>query len=269
MTLARRMWLASVALAFIVVAAFTALIIAISAQREATAREARSRDVTAASLRIEKLVVDMETGLRGLTLTGERRFLEPYTEASRALPWRLDALQSLVANDPAQRRRAQQLEERIQDYIEIFAKPWSRSSRRRRRSVRARSLPTRASGTSTRFGACSPASSRRGRACRGRGRRRRRTVQPRRARRRDRNRRSAALIILFGVFLARSIGRPVRAVASGATRLAGGEWSLRLPLKGPARSESSPARSTRWRSGSSRTTRSSSRRTRSYARASG
>ena len=38
---------------------------------------------------------------------------------------------------------------------------------------------------------------------------------------------SAALIILFGVFLARSIGRPVRAVASGATRLAAGEWSLR------------------------------------------
>ena len=69
MTLARRMWLASVALAFIVVAAFAALIVAISAQREATAREARSRDVTAASLRLEKLVVDMETGIRGLTLT--------------------------------------------------------------------------------------------------------------------------------------------------------------------------------------------------------
>jgi signal transduction histidine kinase len=44
---------------------------------------------------------------------------------------------------------------------------------------------------------------------------------------------SAALIILFGVFLARSIGRPVRAVASGASRLAAGEWSLRLPLQGP------------------------------------
>ena len=81
MTLARRMWLASVALAFIVVAAFAALILAISAQRDATAREARSADVTAASLRLEKLVVDMETGIRGLTLTGEEPFLEPYTNA--------------------------------------------------------------------------------------------------------------------------------------------------------------------------------------------
>ena len=100
MTLARRMWLASVSLAFIVVAAFAALILAISAQREATAREARSADVTAASLRLEKLVVDMENGLRGLTLTREQRFLEPYTEARKALPGRLAALQSLVANDP-------------------------------------------------------------------------------------------------------------------------------------------------------------------------
>ena len=38
MTLARRMWLASVTLALLVVAAFAALIFAVTAQREATAR---------------------------------------------------------------------------------------------------------------------------------------------------------------------------------------------------------------------------------------
>ena len=48
-------------------AAFAALILAVSAQREATEREARSKDVTAASLRLEKLVVDVETGFRGFT----------------------------------------------------------------------------------------------------------------------------------------------------------------------------------------------------------
>ena len=122
MTLARRMWLASVTLAFIVVAAFAALIIAISAQREATAREARSSDVTAASLRLEKLVVDMETGIRGLTLTNDDRFLEPYTSALDALPAQRAALQSLVVDDPVQRRRAQEVEERIREYVE-FAEP--------------------------------------------------------------------------------------------------------------------------------------------------
>ena len=44
---------------------------------------------------------------------------------------------------------------------------------------------------------------------------------------------SMALIVLFGIVLARSIGRPVRAVADGAGRIAGGELSLRLPQEGP------------------------------------
>ena len=42
-----------------------------------------------------------------------------------------------------------------------------------------------------------------------------------------------ALIALFGIVLARSIGGPVRAVADGAGRIAGGELSYRLPEEGP------------------------------------
>ena len=70
MTLARRMWLASAVLAVLVGAAFTALIVAVSAQREATEREARSKDVTVASLQLEKLVSDVEAGFLGFTVTG-------------------------------------------------------------------------------------------------------------------------------------------------------------------------------------------------------
>ena len=234
MTLARRMWLASVSLAFIVVAAFVALILAISAQREATAREARSADVTAASLRLEKLVVDMENGLRGLTLTREQRFLEPYTEARKALPGRLAALQSLVADDPDQRRRAQQLEERIHDYADIFVKPMIAIVKETPSIAddpliadEGKRYTDEIQGMFVRFLAAED------------------TLAADAARDADKRSSlavivgaigigaSAALIILFGVFLARSIGRPVRAVASGATRLAAGEWSLRLPLQGP------------------------------------
>ena len=42
---------------------------------------------------------------------------------------------------------------------------------------------------------------------------------------------SMALIALFGIVLARSIGRPVRAVAGGADRI--GDLSYRLPEEGP------------------------------------
>jgi signal transduction histidine kinase len=233
MTLARRMWLASVFLALIVVAAFAALIVAISAQREATAREARSRDVTAASLRLEKLVVDMETGIRGLTLTRDPAFLEPYTNARKALPAQRAALQALVVNDPVQRRRAQEVEERIREYVE-FADPLVKLVKETPSIGRdplvaeeGKRLTDAIQNVFDRFLTAEDALA----ADAGR----------------DAERRSnlavivgaigigasAALIILFGVFLARSIGRPVRAVASGATRLAAGEWSLRLPPEGP------------------------------------
>jgi len=43
----------------------------------------------------------------------------------------------------------------------------------------------------------------------------------------------AALIALMGVYLARSIGRPVRDAAAGAQRLAGGDLDLRLAEGGP------------------------------------
>ena len=233
MTLARRMWLASVTLAFIVVAAFAALIIAISAQREATAREARSSDVTAASLRLEKLVVDMETGIRGLTLTNDDRFLEPYTSALDALPAQRAALQSLVVDDPVQRRRAQEVEERIREYVE-FAEPLVKLVKETPVigtdplvAEEGKRLTDEIQSVFAEFLRAEDALA----ADAGR----------------DADRRanlavivgaigigaSAALIVLFGIFLARSIGRPVRAVASGATQLARGEWSLRLPLQGP------------------------------------
>ena len=44
---------------------------------------------------------------------------------------------------------------------------------------------------------------------------------------------STTLIILFGIMLSQSIGRRVRAVASGASRLASGELEHRLPEHGP------------------------------------
>ena len=189
---------------------------------------------------------------------------------SRRCPSTRAALQALVVNDPVQRRRAQQVEERIREYVEfatplvalVKETPWI-GRRPARRGGGQTATPTTIQGVFDQFLTAEDALA----ADAGR----------------DAERRSnlavivgaigigasAALIILFGVFLARSIGRPVRAVASGATgsRPASGRCAYRH--RGPARSASSPTRSTTWRSGSSRTTRSSRRRTPSCARASG
>jgi signal transduction histidine kinase len=45
---------------------------------------------------------------------------------------------------------------------------------------------------------------------------------------------SIVLILLFGVYLARGIGRPIRRAAAMAGRLAGGDLAVRMPETGPA-----------------------------------
>ena len=62
-----------------------------------------------ASLQLEKLVSDVESGFLGFTVTGRTSSLESYDSARRALPVRLRRLQSVVADDSDQRARARVL----------------------------------------------------------------------------------------------------------------------------------------------------------------
>lgn len=234
MTLAGRMWIASAILAALVAAAFAALILAVDAQRSATAREHRSNDVTVATLQLQKLVLDLENGIRGFTLTTEPRFLQPYENARRVLPSRSAGLRRLVQDDPQQRARAQRLGQRIDQYVEDYAERvivivgetpeiarqglFEEESKRRTDEIRRIFTQFLATERTEANQAAMDAENRAERAvlvgALGIGA-------------------STLLIILFGVILARSIARPVRAVASGASRLAAGELSLRLPTEGP------------------------------------
>jgi signal transduction histidine kinase len=235
MTLARRMWLASAALALLVGAAFTALILAVSAQREATDREARSKDVTAASLQLEKLVSDVESSFLNFTVTGRKNTLVNYQTASKNLPARIRSLEALVEDDPGQSRRARELENQISDYVYYFVRPlipilrdepgitFDDSAVAQQGKIQTDEIRRLfAVFRRAEDGLAAQAS-------------------------RDADERtnlavliggvavgaSMALIALFGIVLARSIGGPVRAVADGAGRIAGGELSMRLPEEGP------------------------------------
>ncbi len=59
--------------------------------------------VIAQTLAVEKLAVDMETGLRGFQTTGDERFLEPWREAEPQLHEGLAALEALAADNRGQR----------------------------------------------------------------------------------------------------------------------------------------------------------------------
>ena len=234
MTLARRMFLASVVLALIVAAAFAALIFAVSAQRDATKRETRSREVTGEVLRVEKLVVDMETGIRGLIISNNNpTYLEPYRGALKEIPVRLGSFDALIAGDRAQQGRASTLRQRIEEYEEFVAiviglvRDNPEIARSEIYLEAGKAYTDEIRGIVDNFLAAEN------------------DLAMAAAADADRTANfavivgavglgaSTALIVLFGVYLARAVGRPVRAVAHGASRLAAGELALRLPEEGP------------------------------------
>jgi signal transduction histidine kinase len=229
-----RIILASAVLAAIVATVFLVLLLAMSTLRDATSREARAKDVTAATLSLEKLLVDLENGLRGYVLTGQRRFLQPWNRAREELPMRAAALEELAQADPQQQRRARQIIDSIEAYIVDHGEPILAFDRPELAAARSPTATAagkrRTDGIRTQFARFLRSENARAAAS---------------AESADEQSNlaialgvsglfaSAALIVLFGLLQARSIARPVRDVAEGATRLAGGDLSLRLHEGGP------------------------------------
>ena len=218
----------------LVASVFVVMLLAVSALREAERREARSRDVTVATLALEKLVLDMQAGVRGFAITGDKRFKSPMTTANRELPQALEELKRLVADSPSQRRRVRQLGKEIRDYRDVYALPIVNIAETNRAAANTsaainedkvwidsiRGKFNTLLEVEKRLAASSEESA-------------------------D-DRWTAALVLgigglfalaaamlAFGVYLARSIARPVREVAAAASRLADGHLEERLHEGGP------------------------------------
>jgi signal transduction histidine kinase len=235
MSLSGRMIVASLVLAVIVASVFVVMIRAVATVDDARAQEAHSKEVTAATVVVEKLVTDLETGLRGLVLSGNERFLQPGEKARTQLPTKLGELENLVSDDPTQRARAQDVRSEVDDYINDY---WIRlvaiargdnpdaastqvalnEGKRRTDAIRQEFSELLMAEDARAAASASNADTRSDRAvalgiagligC-------------------------ALLIILFGLYLARSTAEPVRSVANAASRVAAGDLSVRLPEHGP------------------------------------
>ena len=226
-----RMLVASMVLAAIVVSVFVALIFAVSAARKATQQEARSKNITTAALRLEKLVLDVQTSVRGYAITRNKAFLRPYNNAVRHLPDQRMTFVALTADQPKQHALAQDLDRAIVNYINDFADPVVQfSSRQAARLATDSEGRIQAEEISRQFKQFIAAE---------------RALSKRRERAADAKSQHAIevgvaglggsmiLILLFGAYLARGIARPVSEAAEGAGQLAGGDLSIRLSQKGP------------------------------------
>ncbi|HEX5114615.1 MAG TPA: CHASE3 domain-containing protein [Pseudonocardiaceae bacterium] len=220
---------ASAVLALIVGASFSILLGAIFQQRHTASLALHSQLVLASASRLERLVVDLENGPRGYLLTGQEKFLDPWTAARRAVPAQ-DATLLRLIHMPALHARALRITRLIDDYIVDYSAPLVAQARRG--DPNARSVQTTDEGKRrvdqirTKFQELA-------------------VDESRLARQRDANSASTAqrsvtlaasamaisvaLIAAVAVYLTRSIVRPVRRAALMADRLAGGDLSTRIP----------------------------------------
>jgi len=85
----------------------------------------------------EKLLIDMETSVRGFVITGQEEFLAPWRQALARLPAATRRLESLTAGDPMQRGRARSLDNAIRSYATSYATPLIETARANPRAGRS------------------------------------------------------------------------------------------------------------------------------------
>src|SRR2546430_14633832 len=137
------MAVASLVLALLVGAAFAVLLIAISDLRTSGRLVVRSRSTNAAADRLEELVIDLETGVRGYVIARQERFLKPWKAARAAFPTRAKTLERL-AEEPGQKQRVRSIDRDVAAYINEYSVPLVEAVRRN--SPAARSIATTEEG---------------------------------------------------------------------------------------------------------------------------
>jgi signal transduction histidine kinase/CheY-like chemotaxis protein/CHASE3 domain sensor protein len=85
----------------------------IQALRENNQRVVQTHDVLVATDSILSTAQDAETGQRGFLLTGNDRYLEPYTQAVGAIPERMHDVRNLTRDNPRQQAIVEQLQRRV------------------------------------------------------------------------------------------------------------------------------------------------------------
>jgi signal transduction histidine kinase len=110
--------------AFLVVE-FVLILGTLSATRRATALEESAAQAASAAQKVEKLVLDLETGSRGYILSRNKAFLAPWNEARQQLP---AASAELVRTDPSPQALA--IDGLWRDYLSSWSQPLVALARR-------------------------------------------------------------------------------------------------------------------------------------------
>jgi len=232
-SIARRVVIATLALALVVGAVFATLLRSIEDARSAERSARHSQDVLIAANGLELRVLDLETGQRGFILTRQMQFLVPWQQARATLPQEELALLKLVAGDPTQEARVREIVAATRSYIDDYSMPLVHAAERNDPSVKTVAVTAegeaRVNAIRADFARLLDAE-------------RRTSAATARASADAAHRAYAAVVVgigasiallaLYAAYLTRAIVRPIRRVATLTGRLAGGDLAARLPETG-------------------------------------
>jgi signal transduction histidine kinase len=225
------MVVASGAFALLIIAVFVLLVVAIREQRDSANRAIKAQEAISAGNKLEKLAIDLETGVRGYVASGAKPvFLQPYTAARQAYQSQAHQLVGLVSDNPGADSTAHQIQSAINDYVNLYSIPMISLARDRidvARSVIVNGTgPQRIDAIRQQFTELFTSE---------------RQLADKRTSQAN-SRADAAVwigiggfvlglasVLLLAAYLGRSVVRPVRDVAAGAERVAEGDLSARAP----------------------------------------
>jgi signal transduction histidine kinase len=222
-------------LAVLVAVAFAVVLLAMSNLRSSTNEQVQANRITASTLRLERIVDELEQSLRGYFLTRNPRIRDSWVRATRDLAPATAELQRLVDSQPQQRQLARSTVVQIQSYVLDYGRNLIALAPISPAAVLSPAASTEGLTRTTAI--------RRGLA----------TLLAREDRlassRAATARNHASNAVLVGIialaasglvlllvmgYLVRSVAHPVRDVATGATRIASGDFTIRIPQEGPA-----------------------------------
>jgi signal transduction histidine kinase len=224
------MTVASGLLALVISAAFATLLISITDLHAAEQHARQSEEELVVANRLERLVIDTETGLRGFVITGQQSLLQPLHAAQADLPAESAMLEQLAADNPAQLARAQRIAAAATTYLRNYAVPLIDTAQRDPAAARTVAITDegkqRVDVIRSEFDQFMTTE-------------RDLAVARQASSDQDANHAilaagigltgSILLIVVFAVYLTRAIARPVRSAAAMAGRLAEGDLDVRLP----------------------------------------
>src|SRR4029453_12253099 len=91
-----RIVLSAVAVGVGLAVVFAVLFLAIVSLRHRSDEARHSQEVISAANRVQTLVVDLETGVRGFTITHDEQYLQPWRRAPRDYPQAIEQLAALT-----------------------------------------------------------------------------------------------------------------------------------------------------------------------------